>query len=779
MAFVKFIFLLAALLLPIGSAYSEGKLVFDGISAEKCWLSPNSKMDNGLLKFTAGPEKYFQPVMSTLAGIENGKEYIVEFKVKVLGDFDKNKRFEFVVRPDPYAPLSDIAVTTLYGGDREFQNVSLRFNVPVDGRKYCMMFWASGGASIEIRDLKLYEGNFTRFYPAARDAKPFEGKIENMPSGSEDFEIDAPRPGKGIVVEASDFGVSPDSDDNSAALAKAVKHCKDIGASRLNVKKGTYRFFDEAEILFHEMSDFTFDGGGSTFIFRRKKIMPNFHIVDCTRCEFRNFNMDWDWKNDPLAAIVKIEKVEDTPSGSVIDVRFTEFKHYPLYGKATRVAHMSPYDIQANSVGIENGLEAGFGYGSMEKGPKTEWLEPNLLRIHCGYKFFPPLGQHYRLQHFYYDADGFAFWSNTHLTLENINVYSCRGAAFYVRGYQHHWQMKNVNIKVPHIYRRPMTCTADHLFFLSSGGYFKLLGCEFSRGGDDCLNIHDPCSYGKKIDKRKIRIHNFGNGGFYNVGSKIEFRDSAFAPLNFIGTVKSRNIVDRANNVGDIEFEEDLPDQKTDGFVLFNRAFRSQNVIVRDCYFHSNRARGLLILTNDVTIENCKFRRNEMGAMKFETGYTLNIWCEGQGVDNVVVRNCSFDSSNPFGMPNNGYERDIFMGVYLKRDPSTAQTNYPILKNILFENNRFKDSYGLVAFIASSGNVIFKDNIFENPTSRKLNKPYRGQFYVFSSSNIKIVNNTYVSTPNVKSPGVLADESAKGIVVEGNRIVEPAENSVK
>ena len=358
-------------------------------------------------------------------------------------------------------------------------------------------------------------------------------------------------------------------------------------------------------------------------------------------------------------------------------------------------------------------------------------------------------------------------------------MYSCRGAAFYVRGYQHHWQMKNVNIKVPHIYRRPMTCTADHLFFLSSGGYFKLLGCEFSRGGDDCLNIHDPCSYGKKIDKRKIRIHNFGNGGFYNVGSKIEFRDSAFAPLNFIGTVKSRNIVDRANNVGDIEFEEDLPDQKTDGFVLFNRAFRSQNVIVRDCYFHSNRARGLLILTNDVTIENCKFRRNEMGAMKFETGYTLNIWCEGQGVDNVVVRNCSFDSSNPFGMPNNGYERDIFMGVYLKRDPSTAQTNYPILKNILFENNRFKDSYGLVAFIASSGNVIFKDNIFENPTSRKLNKPYRGQFYVFSSSNIKIVNNTYVSTPNVKSPGVLADESAKGIVVEGNRIVEPAENSVK
>ena len=32
----------------------------------------------------------------------------------------------------------------------------------------------------------------------------------------------------------------------------------------------------------------------------------------------------------------------------------------------------------------------------------------------------------------------------------------------------------------------------------------------------------------------------------------------------------------------------------------------------------------------------------------------------------------------------NGYERDIFMGAYLQSDPSEAQTDYPIIKDVFF-----------------------------------------------------------------------------------------------
>ena len=242
-----------------------------------------------------------------------------------------------------------------------------------------------------------------------------------------------------------------------------------------------------------------------------------------------------------------------------------------------------------------------------------------------------------------------------------------------------------------------------------------------------------------------------------------------YSKTNYKSKVKSNIVKD---GIRYITFEDKLPAQTTKGFVIFNLRYDSSNILIRNCYFHSNRARGLLILTSNVTIEDCRFYHNEMGALKFETGYTMNIWCEGYGVNNVVVRNCKFDTSNPLGVKNQGKERDIFMGVYLGQDPSTEQTLYPIISNILFENNTFKDTFGLVSFIASSGNVIFKDNRFENPTPRKNPLPYRGTFFVTSSSNTKIVNNTYVKSPNVPNPGVYTDDNVSNIIVAGNKVVE-------
>ena len=82
----------------------------------------------------------------------------------------------------------------------------------------------------------------------------------------------------------------------------------------------------------------------------------------------------------------------------------------------------------------------------------------------------------------------------------------------------------------------------------------------------------------------------------------------------------------------------------------------------------------------------------------------------------------------------------------------------------------------MVAFIASSGNVIFKDNIFINTTPRKKPLDYRGAFYVTSSSNTKIVNNTYIKSPYVKNAGVYVDSetgSVDNIVIAGNKITNP------
>ena len=83
------------------------------------------------------------------------------------------------------------------------------------------------------------------------------------------------------------------------------------------------------------------------------------------------------------------------------------------------------------------------------------------------------------------------------------------------------------------------------------------------------------------------------------------------------------------------------------------------------------------------------------------------------------------------------------------------QTMYPIINNVLFENNTFIDSFGSIASISSAGNVTFVNNKFIAKTPRVNEKYYRGAIYASYASNIKIVNNTWYASPLVKNPGLL------------------------
>jgi hypothetical protein len=145
-------------------------------------------------------------------------------------------------------------------------------------------------------------------------------------------------------------------------------------------------------------------------------------------------------------------------------------------------------------------------------------------------------------------------------------------------------------------------------------------------------------------------------------------------------------------------------------------------------------------------------------------------------VSNVVIRNNRFDTVNPRDVGNDGKARDIYIGVYMKSDPSTERTQYPILSDLLFEGNTFIDSFGLIAFISSAGNVTFRDNVFVNNTPRRKPLPFRASFFVTHATDVRIVNNRYVTSPLVPPPGVYSDpDTVKGLIVAGNRIVSEKE----
>lgn len=711
-------------------------------------------------------------LFSLMGGLlEDDTAYVLEFDY-ILECEPSVENYIIVVVRDMNFKKNDFASSSLPTKPGKFMKGRVNFKTLKGAGGYAVMFHMHGKLKGEIKNLTLRQADdTTSFRPFSANAEAFdESKLKKIPTGAKEFSVDLPTPKNGLVVSAADFGLNENVDNAAAIINKALEHCRKTGASKLVIPRGTYKSFDGTQIIVQDFEDFTIDGQGSTIIINknlRKSGPSTLSIARCKRTLLENLNFDWDWNSNPLASVVEVVGGND----KYFDIKFLEYEDFPQ--KDVRIGIFSAYDPKTKSVGIENGKTRAFNmFVGRGKPVETQWIASNILRIKTRNPF--EAGELYRLQHSYYEYGCVSMLSNTHLTLRNFNIYSCSGHAFTVSGTQKYWHFDNVNIvRPPNSERRAITTTADHLHIAQSQGYMKMENCEFSLGADDCINMHD-CSIimARESDETLLSV-NTRNSYLYNEGEEIELRQDDFSPAGFTGKVIEKTLVDRERKIYRVRLDKPIPEMKGVYFVLFSKKYDTRNMIVRNCYFHDNRARGVLILARDVTVENCRFFHNEMGAIKIETGFTGNSWCEGYGVENVVVRNCTFDTCNPSGSMTNGYERDIYMGVYLFTDPSYRKTDYPILRDIMFENNTFKDTFGVVAVVTSVRNLIFRNNTFSNPTPRKNPLKYRGCFYVGWSRDVSIVNNKFVLSENISDLGVYIEKgTVKRLKIQGNSFVE-------
>ena len=711
-------------------------------------------------------------LFSLMGGLlEDDTAYVLEFDY-ILECEPSAENYIIVVVRDMNFKKDDFASPSLPTKPGKFMKGRVNFKTLKGAGGYAVMFHMHGKLKGEIKNLTLRQADdTTSFRPFSANAEAFdESKLKKIPTGAKEFSVDLPTPKNGLVVSAADFGLNENVDNAAAIINKALEHCRKTGASKLVIPRGTYKSFDGTQIIVQDFEDFTIDGQGSTIIINknlRKSGPSTLSIARCKRTLLENLNFDWDWNSNPLASVVEVVGGND----KYFDIKFLEYEDFPQ--KDVRIGIFSAYDPKTKSVGIENGKTLAFNmFVGRGKPVETQWIASNILRIKTKNPF--EAGELYRLQHSYYEYGCVSMLSNTHLTLRNFNIYSCSGHAFTVSGTQKYWHFDNVNIvRPPNSERRAITTTADHLHIAQSQGYMKMENCEFSLGADDCINMHD-CSIimDRESDETLLSV-NARNSYLYNEGEEIELRQDDFSPAGFTGKVIEKTLVDKERKIYRVRLDKPIPEMKGVYFVLFSKKYDTRNMIVRNCYFHDNRARGVLILARDVTVENCRFFHNEMGAIKIETGFTGNSWCEGYGVENVVVRNCTFDTCNPSGSMTNGYERDIYMGVYLFTDPSYRKTDYPILRDIMFENNTFKDTFGVVAVVTSVRNLIFRNNTFSNPTPRKNPLKYRGCFYVGWSRDVSIVNNKFVLSENISDLGVYIEKgTVKRLKIQGNSFVE-------
>ena len=762
------IFALAAVAQNGGQAPQNLTLFKDIMNLE---LNAGSQVSDNKITFNCKGSPWGS-LFSLMGGLlEDDTAYVLEFDY-ILECEPSAENYIIVVVRDMNFKKNDFASSSLPTKPGKFMKGMVNFKTLKGAGGYAVMFHMHGKLKGEIKNLTLRQADdTTSFRPFSANAEAFdESKLKKIPTGAKEFSVDLPTPKNGLVVSAADFGLNENVDNAAAIINKALEHCRKTGASKLVIPRGTYKSFDGTQIIVQDFEDFTIDGQGSTIIINknlRKSGPSTLSIARCKRTLLENLNFDWDWNSNPLASVVEVVGGND----KYFDIKFLEYEDFPQ--KDVRIGIFSAYDPKTKSVGIENGKTLAFNmFVGRGKPVETQWIASNILRIKTKNPF--EAGELYRLQHSYYEYGCVSMLSNTHLTLRNFNIYSCSGHAFTVSGTQKYWHFDNVNIvRPPNSERRAITTTADHLHIAQSQGYMKMENCEFSLGADDCINMHD-CSIimDRESDETLLSV-NTRNSYLYNEGEEIELRQDDFSPAGFTGKVIEKTLVDKERKIYRVRLDKPIPEMKGVYFVLFSKKYDTRNMIVRNCYFHDNRARGVLILARDVTVENCRFFHNEMGAIKIETGFTGNSWCEGYGVENVVVRNCTFDTCNPSGSMTNGYERDIYMGVYLFTDPSYRKTDYPILRDIMFENNTFKDTFGVVAVVTSVRNLIFRNNTFSNPTPRKNPLKYRGCFYVGWSRDVSIVNNKFVLSENISDLGVYIEKgTVKRLKIQGNSFVE-------
>ena len=701
---------------------------------------------------------------------EPGKAYEISFRC-VIEEIGDEAYILLLMRPaDAKNHLRDAATLEVYATPKGDGIVRFRVKIPASGDKSRQAFQIHTfkGLRARISDLQVRE-LIREFVPADKPFGDSAAVPRPAPTGCPDFTVDLPAPAKN-VYRASEHGISPDSPDNSEAFQALLWTARKNRPAKIVLDKGVYRFGDGADLLMDTTFDVEIDGQNSTFLFRKTK-GALFTIHHSERVAVRNLVIDWDWDVDPLAS--RVDVVAKADDGRSVDLRFMDYAEFPR--RDVRVADLSERDPATDFMPPGSGVHVGFEFFKGRDAPESvEWIAPNVLRVHASTALLASVrpGMRFLMRHYVYDMNAFQFINNRHITLNNVHVRSCPGMGFLASGTQEYWQILHSSVHQAPGSNRPVAATADAIHVGSSRGHIRIEDTILGGGGDDTLNLHDGSVYALRLDDHRVLTlnHNSLPGNYFWKGHPVEFREEDFSPAGFTGRLAEVRRVNPGRGQVELVFEETLPEPAGRGFVLFNRNYGTHDVLVRGCTF-DRFPRGILLMADNATVEDCVFQLGQAGGIKIESGYTMKVWSEGYGASNVVVRGNVFRQANTMGRYDYEGRPDIYVSSYRVVDPSMDKTRYPLFRDILIEGNRFEGTYGAPVFLASAGDVAVRGNVFDLRSAAPTAEPLRGAIVAVSTTGVEISGNTWILPESGAVAGVSYEaDSVEGLRVFGNQV---------
>ena len=540
------------------------------------------------------------------------------------------------------------------------------------------------------------------------------------------FFIQRPKADRLNEVNAADFGLSEENEDNFAAFQSALNYCALNPQTKLVIDKGTYYFESINGLDANNCTDLLIEGNDATFVFSSTDYRFFIRNSDCV--EIRNLNIDWNWKKSPLASVVTVQNSNtDTNTLDLV------FKDAEYCDENCRLMAITQCDPETYTFGAKYSSKEVYLYQDETNIKSFQKISDNTLRVtHNGCMNGFEDGETYILRHYVYNGTVFNLRDySKNITFDNVSIYGSSGMAYICEGNSSHFQIINsfIGVNPEHKDKRCVSLTADAIHIVNTNGCFNISDCDISGMGDDCINVHDGLGYVSAVNGNTLTL--IASAMRLEVGDTLAFKNDKFENTDVTAKIVS---VKALEGITKEVVVEGLPETLSVGWTTYNTECNSGNYVIRNNYFHENRARGLLLQSSNGLCENNRFYKTMAQAIKVVMDIEPTLWQEGTGVDNLIIRNNTFEKCNysdwgsaieiGTNIAGNSAETAVFTNIEISSnkftDISSTLLRADNINGFVFCNNTIdtgeffdkNSTQGRIQFGKFCSNVTYTDNAF-------------------------------------------------------------------
>jgi hypothetical protein len=484
--------------------------------------------------------------------------------------------------------------------------------------------------------------------------------------------------------------------------------------------------------LLEDMHDLTIDGNGTLVMLHGR--MQSFAFIRCTNITLMNISFDYEVPTMSEMTVISVSDTEvkvrmhpdtryDVSNGKITlyGEGWADRVHFCIaYDPGTGALRYASFEPFVKGVAAKTGDREVTFAGDFSKAS----LKPGLVLT---------VRDHYR------DNSGGLISNCRNVVVQNAWMHYMHGLGI-VSQFSENITFKKVAVAPRSGTDRQIAAWADCFHFSGCRGKIIIDSCYTSGAHDDPINIHGIHLKITRVDGNKVIVRfmhhqTYGFEAFFKGDSILVTDPATLMPV-------THGIVVRAALINRREMELELrmaqPDKAKEGYVIENLTWTPEAAITNSIFAKVN-TRGLLVTTRrNVLIENNILQNTGMQAILIANDATS--WFESGSVNDVVIRHNVFEGCGYNLEPDN-------YTIAISPENKVLVPGYMVHRNILVEDNTFRNYDFPVLTARSTGNLVFRNNTI---IKTSLHKPgeRRPQFNLEACTGAVITGNKWEGFEN-------------------------------